>query len=159
MDKIGAFFVTVAFCAIVGLILVNSIADRETKRINAQANLAYSRGQAESMIVRAHGIASLDRAEAAAIRAEAFTAKMLSMLPYAVLAVLAVLGLAVVALAFVIVSKRAGPGWNQPQIIERQIVYLPPPNMARRDIWRLMSHTGSDAMIVPTNPENERVIR
>ena len=109
MEKAIAFVVVLVICALAVLFLVGWAMDAGTRQASAQANLAYAQGQAEAMILRAQGQNSLDRAEAAAVRAEAFTAKMLAMLPYSVLAVLAILGLAVVALAFVIVTRSPRP--------------------------------------------------
>lgn len=138
MEKAIAFVVLAVICLIVGLGLVYLVSNSEANRLNAQASVEYAKGQAESMILRAQGQNSLDRAEAEAIRASAFTSKMLAMLPYTVLAVLGILGLALVAMSFAVVTKSQQ---NRPRVIERVIVErLPEPArraLAQQDRWQL----------------------
>lgn len=138
MGKLIALVVVSGLCFIAGLYLFNQVATSEAHRLNAQAGLEYARGQAEATILRAQGQNSLDRAEAEAIRASAFTSKMLAMLPYTVLGVLGVLGLALVALSFVIVTKGQQ---NRPKVIERVIVErLPEPPrrvLPQAEAWQL----------------------
>jgi hypothetical protein len=124
---------------IVGLLLaallvygLDSLANSETRKVNAQASLAYAQGQAEAMVLRAQAESRLHAAQAAAITAA-------SLLPWGVLAILGVLGLAVVALCMVIVTRR--PQTAPTLVVERQIVYLPAPGQSRREVWQSLSET------------------
>lgn len=139
MNKLIALVVVSGLCFIAGLYLFNQVANSEAHRLQAESNLEYARGQARAMVIEAQGQASLDRAEAEAIRASAFTSKMLAMLPYTVLGVLGVLGLALVALSFVIVTKGQQ---NRPKVIERVIIERlpePPPRrvLPQAEAWQL----------------------
>lgn len=117
---------------VAGIVALNSLS-------NSAANYETARGNAEAAIIRAHGQASLDRAEAAAIRAEATTAKLFAALPWGVLVIIGLSGFGLIALsAVVLVVAFRSPGIpslsrdNHPpaRIIERQIIYLPHPTPA-----------------------------
>ena len=107
-----------------------------------------ARGEAQAGIIYAQGQASLNRAEAAVIRAEATTATMYAALPWAVLAVLGLLGLAVVSLAFVIVARP-----RQPERIETHILYLPPPNASRQEMWRALADMNQNTIVIPARTD------
>lgn len=122
---------------IIGLLLtallvyaLDDLANSETRRVNAQAQLVYAQGQAEAMVLRAQAESRLHAAQAAAITSA-------SLLPWGVLAILGVLGLAVVALCAVIIVRR--PQTAPPMLIERQILYLPAPGQTRREVWQALS--------------------
>lgn len=122
---------------IIGLLLtallvyaLDNLANSEARRVNAQAQLAYAQGQAEAMVLRAQAESRLHAAQAAAITSA-------SLLPWGVLAILGVLGLAIVALCVVIVVRR--PQTAPPMLIERQIIYLPTPGQSRREVWQSVS--------------------
>ena len=83
--------------------------------------------QGQATIIRAQGQARLDSAQAWAVMSGA-------MLPWGVLGVLGLLG--VVGLSLVL---RPAPPQSPPHIIERQIIYLPPPGQARRETWQVLT--------------------
>jgi hypothetical protein len=91
---------------------------------------AYQQAQGEALVIRAQAEARLTAATAQAITTAA-------LLPWGVLLVLGVLGMSIVALSAAIVVTR--PRQQPPQIIERQILYLPPPGQPRRDTWQALS--------------------
>jgi hypothetical protein len=116
------------------------------------ANRERARGEAQAQVLYAQGQASLNRAEAAVIRAEATTATMYAALPWAVLAVLGLLGLAVVSLAFVIVARP-----RQPERIETHILYLPPPHVSRQEIWRALEEMNRQTVVIPTRIDTKNL--
>lgn len=128
MDKIATFFILI-FGLSLALILAAGWAN----------NQAAAARQAEAAIIRAQSQASLARAEAAVLRAEALSVQMYAALPWGVLGALAVLGLAVTALAVVLAVHPASP----PQVVTREIVYLPPPGQSRRQTWQVLTTSGT----------------
>jgi hypothetical protein len=141
MEKLAGFIVTVLILFIVLAFAFGSMADSAAKSTNAQANLTYARGQAEAMVIRAQAESRLQAAQAAAITSA-------SLLPWGVLAILGLLGLAVVALCVVIVTRP--PRQPAPYLIERQIVYLPAPGQSRREVWQALSDTARpDVLLIP----------
>jgi len=95
---------------------------------------ATARNYSEAAIIRAQAESRLTTATAGAIVTAA-------LLPWGVLAILGVLGLATVALSGAIVVTR--PRQQPPQIIQRQILYLPPPGQRRGETWQALAR-GSD---------------
>ena len=150
--KAAAAFVLLILALVVALIvaagwssdraaqLENIRGMNETARIRAQA-------EADKERIIAQGEAAINRAEAATMRTQAATVAMLAAVPWGVLACLGVLGLAAVALAFAAVVNRPTVVHTPPQIIERQIVLLPPPGQSRREMWRLL--VDSQAEVIP----------
>jgi len=90
----------------------------------SKANLAISQAQADAI-----------RWEAQA-RASAMT--IAASTPVIVFGGVFIIALAVVALGIVAVVKHKATA-PPPQIIERQIIYLPPPGQRRGDTWRQLS--------------------
>ena len=111
-----------------------------------------ARGEAQAQIIYAQGQAALDRAEASVIRAEALTNQMWAALPWAILGVLGLLGLAVVALAFA-VAVRPQP----PAQIETRIFYLPPPNASRRELWRALEEMNRQTVVIPARIDTKNL--
>jgi hypothetical protein len=111
-----------------------------------------ARGEAEAQIIYAQGQAAMVRAEASVIRAEALTNQMWTALPWAILGVLGLLGLAVVALAFA-VAVRPRP----PAQIETRIFYLPPPNASRREIWQALEEMNRQTVVIPTRIDTKNL--
>lgn len=69
-----------------------------------------------------------------------------------------IVSLAVVALGIVAVVKHKATA-PPPQIIERQIVYLPPPNQPRRDTWRVLTSAAalpkSNTLLIEATAQQE----
>lgn len=115
MAKLAAIGLGILIC--VALIIVAS---------GYASDRAADRDRAEAVIIRAQAESRLTTATAGAITSAA-------LLPWGVLAVLGVLGLAVVALAGAIVFRKT-------KVIERElrtqvICYLPAPGQTRPQIW------------------------
>ncbi len=107
------FFMFLAM-SIVGLVVYSQFSDSETNRLNAQSRLVVEQARARAIILEAQGQARLD---------SAFASQMLSnaALPWGVIMVLGLLGLAVVALVGYLASRR-------PTVQEYQkIIYLAHP--------------------------------
>ncbi len=115
---------------ILAIFALANLADSRANQTHAQAALEFERGRAQAIVIQAQGQARLDAAQAAAISSAA-------MLPWGALAILGLLGLAVVALCMVIVA-RPKPHRPEPptRIIERHVVYLPTPGQSRRETWQ-----------------------
>jgi hypothetical protein len=130
MNKFFGFLLMGLVLVILLVSSLENLADSQTSRVQARTRLVYAQGQAEAMVVRAQAESRLHAAQAAAITSA-------SLLPWGVLAILGLLGLAIVALCIVVVVRRpqAGP----PVLIERQIVYLPAPGQSRREVWQALS--------------------
>ena len=119
------------------------------------AQAEYARGQAEAAIVRAQGQASLDRAEASQIRAEATVQQieslamavavgLLSAAPLVVMLLIAALGLGLMVVAITNLRTRPRVVYAPPQLITREIVYLPAPGQRRGEVWQAMSEARSE---------------
>ncbi len=117
-------------------------AQAERERAEAEAEVTRAQAEAEAKRIAAQGQARLDSAQAAIITTAANTqatiAKMQAGLPWAILGVLGILGLAIVALAFTVVARSVTSPPPQ-QIVERQIFLLPPNERAYKV---LVSHAG-----------------
>jgi hypothetical protein len=92
------------------------------------AELAYSRGMAEAMIIRAEGLASVQRAEAAVLM-------LYASVP------LAVIALAIVAVVYI--SRRR----PTERIVERYYVCLP--QGPRRELWQAISREREPVEVKP----------
>jgi len=98
----------------------------------SKANLAISQAQADAIRWEA-------QARATALTIAAST-------PVIVFGGVFIIALAVVALGIVAVTRRQAIA-PPPQIIERQIIYLPPPGQRRGDTWRALG----DVKALPTS--------
>jgi len=104
---------------------------------------ATERNYSEAAIVRAQAESRLTTATAGAITSVA-------LLPWGVLGIVGVLGLAVTALAGSIVHSTL---MRNKHIIERQVIYLPAPGQSRAQVWAGVSNVaqlgaGGDAISV-----------
>ncbi len=142
MDKIATFFILI-FGLFLALILAAGWA-------NDQAAAAR---QAEAAIIRAEGQAALARAEAAILRAEAVSIQMYAALPWGALGALAVLGLAVIALAVALAIRPSVP----PQVVTREIVYLPPPGQSRHQTWQVLTAAQTVRLPAPKGSRKKSV--
>jgi hypothetical protein len=153
MEKLFAMIV-LALVLILGTVAATGWASQQA----AQAE--YARGQAEAAIVRAQGQASIDRAEAAQIRAEASVQQiealamaiavgLLATAPLVVMLLVAVLGLGLMAVAITGLRSRPKVVYAPPQIITREIVYLPAPGQRRREVWQVVSETRPELVARP----------
>lgn len=114
MDKLAAIGLGILIC--IALIIVAS---------GYASDRAADRDRAEAVVIHAQAESRLTTATAGAITSAA-------LLPWGVLAVLGVLGLAIVGLAGAIVVRTTRPG----RVIEtRTVVYLPMPGQTRPQIW------------------------
>jgi hypothetical protein len=129
MSKAFAGIFVLLSTVVLILFAVAELGDAAANQTRAEAGLAYARGQAEAMVVRAQAESRLTAATASAVTSAA-------MLPWGVLGVLGLLGLAIVALCATVVIRP--PRHAAPQIIERQIILLPPPG-PRRVTWQALS--------------------
>ena len=131
------------------------------------AQAEYARGQAEAAIVRAQGQASLDRAEASQIRAEATVQQieslamavavgLLSAAPLVVMLLIAALGLGLMAVAITGLRSRPRVVPAPPQIIIREIVYLPAPGQRRGEVWQVVSETRMPELVTLPGREGLR---
>lgn len=132
MIRVAATIIVVFGLVIILAKVLSELADSQAAETRARAELVYERGQAEATIMRAQGQARLDAAQAGAIT-------MSAALPWGVLGTLGLLGLALSALAMAIVVMSFNKAMQPPPIVERQIILLPGPDTARRDVWRLMA--------------------
>ncbi|MBN1992824.1 MAG: hypothetical protein JW953_08965 [Anaerolineae bacterium] len=103
--------------------------DSATRQTNAQANLEYARGQAQAMIIEAQAESRLHSAQAWAITAGAIV-------PFVALAIVGLLGLAIVALSVVLAVR---PRQQAVERIETRILYLPPPQATRHELWQAIT--------------------
>jgi len=129
MTKTFAGIFVLLGMAVLILFAVAELSDAAANQTRAETGLAYARGQAEAMVIRAQAESRLTAATASAITSAA-------LLPWGVLGVLGLLGLAIVALCATIVIRP--PRYAAPQIVERQIILLPPPG-PRRVTWQALS--------------------
>jgi len=140
----------------IGLVMATGWTSEKASR------LEYAKGQAQALVISAEAQASLSRAEAAMIRAEAVTTEvmaraeaakmgilarteatqllMMSGIPWAVLFVVSLLGLCVMGLLALAIVRRPVVVHAPPQIIERQIIYLPRPETPRMEILKALDH-------------------
>lgn len=150
MKAAAAFILLVLFFVVALIVAAGWSSDRaaalervqglnETARIRAAAEAdaqrTRARAEADKERIIAQGEAAINRAEAATMRTQAAAVAMLAAVPWGVLACLGVLGVGVLALAFVAVVNRPAVVQSPPQIIERTVVYLPAPGQSRRDVW------------------------
>ncbi len=131
---IAGIIMALIFGATVIILAIFALADLADSRANqthAQAALEFERGRSQAIVIQAQGQARLDAAQAAAISSAA-------MLPWGALAILGLLGLAVVALCVVIVARPRPEHRPEPpaRISERHVVYLPTPGQSRRETWQ-----------------------
>ncbi len=133
------------------LLVALAIALAVNQTLDSAGEYERAKGDAESQVITAHGLASLNRAEAALLRseatllrAEAFVVRMHSILPYTVLGVMGLFGLSLLALALAVIVRQPA---SRP-VVERQIVFLPGPNTPRRDVWQLMDK-GTEIIAIP----------
>jgi hypothetical protein len=138
MSKVFGIFIIGLLLTIILVYTLDSLAGSEARKVNAQANLAYAQGQAEAMVLRAQAESRLHTAQAVAITSA-------SLLPWSVLAILGLLGLAVVALCVVVVVRR--PQAAPPVLIERRIVYLPAPVQSRREVWQALGDMRNESIL------------
>ncbi len=105
------FLIFVAL-AIAGLAVYSVAVDSETSRLNAESRLVAEQARARSIILEAQGQARLDSALASQMLSSAA-------LPWGVILVLGLLGLAVVVLVGYLASRASRPGPHQqvPQVI------------------------------------------
>ena len=153
MEKLGVMVVFALLLVIAGVAATGWASQQA-----AQAE--YARGQAEAAIVRAQGQASIDRAEAAQIRAEASVQQiealamaiavgLLATVPLVVMLLVAVLGLGLMAVAITGLRSRPKVVYAPPQIITREIVYLPAPGQRRGEVWQVVSETRPELVARP----------
>lgn len=102
----------------------STAADSASRQTDARANLEYARGQAQAMVIEAQAESRLHSAQAWAITAAAI-------IPFLALAIVGLLGLAIVALSIALTFRP-----KQPEQV--QVLYLPPPQVPRREIWQAM---------------------
>jgi hypothetical protein len=117
-----------------GLVVILAVAlgyanDSATRQANAQANLELAQGRARAMIIEAQAESRLHSAQAWAITAGAI-------IPFLALAIVGLLGLSIVALASVIATR---PRQLPPQLPTFTIMYLPPPQATRRELWQMIT--------------------
>jgi hypothetical protein len=139
------FIVVVGFVAIlVGAL--GRLADNESRRLNAEANLAYARGRARAVVIEAQGQARLDSAQASAVT-------LTAALPWGVLGVLGLLGLSLSALAMAMVVMSFLKSMQPPPVIERQVIMLPPPG-PRRQTWQTLTQVPDDYLVIPAKTKH-----
>jgi hypothetical protein len=131
--RAAAVFVLLILALVVALIVAAGWSS------DRAANLEMARANGEAIVIRAQGQAALDRAQAAQLTAAAASIAMLAAVPWGVLSCLGVLGLAVIALAAALVVRRPTIVQTPPQLITREIVYLPAPGQSRREVWQALS--------------------
>ncbi len=127
---------------------VNHLGAGLDRRTSAEAQLAYARGQARAVVIEAQGQRQAQvieaQGQARLDSAAALSVASYALLPWGVLAVLGLLGLAIVALLGLVTIRRP-----QSQIVERQVVYLPAPGQARREVWQALSHGRGEVLALP----------
>lgn len=110
---------------------------------NEQAGEArYKQSQGEALVIRAEAESRLTAATATALLSA-------SLLPWGVLLILGLLGVGVLCLTYIIISRRQ-------QTIERQIIFLPPPNMPRMEVWeylKCLPDTSKDLVAIENRRE------
>lgn len=131
MGKVIAFLVLVGACLVVSIILIYQIADTQTKQTYAQAALVAAQGQARLDSAQASAVQTAASSQALLTASQAFAITMTAALPWFILGLLGlgVLGVAVMGIiVMVMLSKRP----------ENKVVYLPPPQMPRIEVWRAL---------------------
>lgn len=140
MEKLGIFLGIVIVSIVAMLILMNILSDKAIQMEREQTRQIYAHGQSQSMIIQAQAESRLHSAQATAVIMTSFS---MSLLPWGALTVASLFGLSIVALFGMMALKRM----EQPHIIERQIVYLPAPEIPRREVWRQLSEIKEKVVI------------
>lgn len=135
------------------LIVLSSGLDAQSKATMAQAHLEYTRGEIQANLIRAQSQAALNSAQASQAHALAFSITMMSLIPWGVLFTVSLLGLAIVGLVFVLGYFRH---IERTTPYPQQIVYLPPPDLPRREVWNALSSGDYVLHQVPTPVNNRR---
>lgn len=116
------------------------------------ARAVLADGQARALVIEARADyaerVSQANSQARLNAAAATAALMTAAIPWGGLSLLACFGVAVVVLGLAFIVRR--PVSAPPQIIERQIVYLPPPGQVRRETWLALSGDRSTVIKQPT---------
>ncbi len=135
-----AIFLIFVALAIAGLAVYSQFADSETNRLNAESRLVAEQARARSIILEAQGQARLDSALASQMLLSAA-------LPWGVILVLGLLGLAVVVLVGYLASRPSRPGIQRPQVI-----YLAHPG------WLVLSDQPIGGPVLAASREESAVI-
>lgn len=130
-----AVFVLVLLMLIFGLIVAGGWASNQAESANySKAVLSRAEAEAKAVKIAARAEARLDSAQATAIL-------LIAAIPWAFMASIIVLAIAVI--------------FRRPSIVERQIVYLPPPDQSRQETWRVVSSPSSVKQL--QNPERSDI--
>lgn len=119
------------------------------------AKVEYARGQAEAMVIRAQAESALAHAQASQANALAFGIMMIALTPWAILFTVSVLGFAVLGLLGYLGYLRH----TQVQQSVSTIVYLPRPDVPRREVWRTLTERQKDIIIWSDYAEKDTIWR
>ena len=141
--SIGIFVLFVVF-----LLAVASGQDGAAKieyaRGQAASQIILASGQAEAMSIRAQAESALAHAQASQANALAFGIMMVSLTPWAILFTVSMLGFAVLGLLGYLGYLRH----TQVQQPMPQIVYLPRPDLPRREVWKALEEGRKDIVVL-----------
>lgn len=129
MSKFNSWLTLILMLLIVLFYIVARVSDSVTRYEYARAVTIEADGRARAAVIQAQAESRLHSAQAGATIAAV-------MLPYMVLGILGILGLATVVLGAIILYS---PRLVRPPIIERQIIYLPAPGQRRAEFWQALS--------------------
>lgn len=140
---IGAILLFGLFMAFI--LVLSSGLDNQTHATMAQAHLEYTRAANEAMVIRAQSQAALNSAQASQANAIAFSMTMMTLVPWGVLFAVSLLGMGILGLVLTLGYFR------HTEQMRPQIVYLPNPELPRREVWNSLSASRDIIQIEPTS--------
>jgi hypothetical protein len=131
VSKLISIVVIILMLLIILTYAVAVLNDKATRREYARAAAIEADGRARALVIAAQAESRLHAAQASATLSAV-------LLPWGILAVLGLLGLAIITLAGTVLILYLLRPPQSVQIIERRVLYLPAPGQRRSEVWQAL---------------------